>query len=156
MADAQLVKEFAAWWNFEFKGIQCSVFPGILNDLSMSAAMALRRNASLYQRMFGQQNAVSLPADTLSRLQTGTLLYWDIPFLEGAGLQFEADRLKREKDNAVTQTINQRIDESREVQAMSQERNKSWQQMGLLQRLGHMPLSPEQVAANRRRYGISE
>ena len=156
MADAQLVNEFAAWWNSEFRGLQCPVYPAKPSDLSMTAEMALRRNASLYQRMFGQQNATSLPADTLSRLRAGTLLYRDIPFLEGAGLQFEADRLKREKDNAMTQQINNQIDESRKVQAMQQQRLKAWQEMGLLQRLGHTPLSPDQIAANRRRYGISE
>ena len=68
--------------------------------------------------MFGKQDTASLPTDTVSRFRTGTLLYRDIPFLEGAGLQFEADRLKREKDNAMTQQINNQIDESRKVQAM--------------------------------------
>ncbi len=33
--------------------------------------------------------------------------------------------------------------------------NKTWNEMGILERMGHQPLSPEVIAANRRRWGIT-
>ena len=38
------------------------------------------------------------------------------------------------------------------VQAMA--RNAQWNQMGVLERMGHQPLSPEVIAENRRKWGI--
>ena len=52
------------------------------------------------------------------------------------------------------QRMNQRIDESRQVQQQDAQKREQWQSMGLLERLGHQPLSPEVIAANRRKWGI--
>ena len=52
------------------------------------------------------------------------------------------------------QRMNQCIDESRQVQAQAAERNRQWSEMGLLQRLGHEPLSQQQIQANCRKWGI--
>ena len=35
------------------------------------------------------------------------------------------------------------------------QRTAEWQQMCVLVRMGHEPLTPEQIAANRRRYGVT-
>ena len=39
------------------------------------------------------------------------------------------------------------------VQAMAS--GKAWNEAGILARMGHTPLTPEQIADNRRRYGIT-
>ena len=74
--------------------------------------------------------------------------------LQAAGLQWEADELRRKAGIAEMQRMNERIDESRQVQAQAAERNRQWSEMGILQRLGHEPLSQEQIQANRRKWGI--
>ena len=49
----------------------------------------------------------------------------------------------------------QLVDQTRQSQESYQQamaRSAGWSEMGLLARLGHQPLTPEQIAANRRRY----
>ena len=74
--------------------------------------------------------------------------------LQAAGFQWEADELRRKADIAEMQRMNERIDESRLLQQQAAQKREEWQSMGLLERLGHQPLSPEVIAANRRKWGI--
>jgi hypothetical protein len=44
---------------------------------------------------------------------------------------------------------------SRENYQQAMARSSQWSEMGILERMGHQPLTPEQIADNRRRYGIT-
>ena len=123
-------------------------------DLTMTARETLRiSDPKLFQNMFAHTSA-SLPADVANRRNLGQNIASDADALQAAGLQWEADELRRKADIAELQRMNQRIDESRQVQAQAAERNRQWSEMGILQRLGHEPLSQQQIQANRRKWGI--
>ena len=53
------------------------------------------------------------------------------------------------------QWMNQHIDESRQVQQQAAQKGEEWASMGLLQRMGHEPMTSEKVAHYRRLYGVS-
>ena len=120
----------------------------------MTARKTLRiSDPKLFQNMFAHTSA-SLPADEANRRNLGHNIASDADALQAAGFQWEADELRRKADIAELQRMNQRIDESRQVQAQAAERNRQWSEMGILERRGHEPLSPQQIQANRRRWGI--
>ena len=145
---------FAAFWNREFPGMPCPPVPKKESDLTMTARETLRvSDPVLFQNMFAHSTA-SLPADVANRRNLGQNIPSDADALQAAGLQWEADELRRKADIAELQRMNQRIDESRQIQAQAAERNRQWSEMGILQRLGHEPLSQEQIQANRRKWGI--
>ena len=48
------------------------------------------------------------------------------------------------------------ISHSRAVYKQDMQRVAEWKEMGLLERMIREPLSPDQIAANRRRYGLDE
>ncbi len=47
------------------------------------------------------------------------------------------------------------IAHGRQVYEQQMQRSAQWKEMGILERMGHQPLTPEQIAANRRRYGVT-
>lgn len=158
MPSSETIAEFARWWATEFKGVMCPPCPTKASDLSFTAQLHLREsNATLFQNLFGNGGSGSapMPADTVARRNQGQCIPADIPFLEAAGLQREANDLKRLAELQETQAINQRIDESRQLQEMAAQRTREWQNKGFLERLGHEPLDPAVIAANKKRWGIS-
>ena len=104
--------------------------------------------------MFATSTA-SLPADVANRRNLGQNIASDADALQAAGLQWEADELRRKASIAEMQRMNERIDESRQVQQQATQRREEWQSMGILERMGHQPLSPEVIARNRREWGIT-
>ena len=145
---------FASFWNREFPGMPCPPVPKKESDLTMTAGETLRiSDPKLFQNMFAHTTA-SLPADVANRRNLGQNIASDADALQTAGFQWEADELRRKADVAEMQRMNQRIDESRQVQQQHAQKREQWQSMGLLERLGHQPLSPEVIAANRRKWGI--
>ena len=40
------------------------------------------------------------------------------------------------------------------LEQQAAQKREEWQSMGILERMGHQPLSPEVIAANRRKWGI--
>ena len=145
---------FASFWNREFPGVPCPPVPKKESDLTMTARETLRiSDPKLFQNMFATSTA-SLPADVANRRNLGQNIASDADALQAAGLQWEADELRRKAGIAEMQRMNERIDESRQVQAQAAERNRQWSEMGILQRLGHEPLSQQQIQANSRKWGI--
>jgi len=63
--------------------------------------------------------------------------------------------IRRKADDAEMQRMNQRIDESGQVQQQAAQKREEWASMGLLQRMGHEPMTSEKVAHYRRLYGVS-
>tara|TARA_B100000674_G_scaffold50074_1_gene34588 strand:+ start:225 stop:638 length:414 start_codon:yes stop_codon:yes gene_type:complete len=132
----------------------CPPVPKKESDLTMTAGETLRiSDPKLFQNMFAH-TSTSLPADVANRRNLGQNIQSDADALQAAGFQWEADELRRKADVAEMQRMNQRIDESRQVQQQHAQKREQWQSMGLLERLGHQPLSPEVIAANRRKWGI--
>ena len=146
---------FATFWNREFPGVPCPPVPKKESDLTMTARETLRiSDPKLFQNMFATSTA-SLPADVANRRNLGQNIASDADALQAAGLQWEADELRRKASIAEMQRMNERIDESRQVQQQATQRREEWQSMGILERMGHQPLSPEVIARNRREWGIT-
>ena len=146
---------FASFWNREFPGVPCPPVPRKESDLTMTARETLRiSDPKLFQNMFATSTA-SLPADVANRRNLGQNIASDADALQAAGLQWEADELRRKAGIAEMQRMNERIDESRQVQQQAAQRREEWQSMGILERMGHQPLSPEVIARNRRNWGIT-
>jgi len=146
---------FASFWNREFPDLPCPPLPKKESDLTMTARETLRiSDPVLFQNLFAT-GAASLPADVANRRNLGQNVPADAAALQAAGLQWEADELRRRAEIAEAQQMNQRIDESRQLQALQQQRTREWQSMGLLQRLGHTPIDPAVAARNREKWGIT-
>ena len=146
---------FASFWNREFPGVPCPPVPKKESDLTMTARETLRiSDPKLFQNMFATSTA-SLPADVANRRNLGQNIASDADALQAAGLQWEADELRRKAGIAEMQRMNERIDESRQVQQQAAQRREEWQSMGILERMGHQPLSPEVIARNRRNWEIT-
>jgi len=144
---------FANWWATEMKGIPCPPMPRQLSELSMTAQMAMRATKpELYTALFAGSNEVRLPADVSVRLNSGQLQPGDAGALRAAGFELQAQQCERLGQAQQDQRMADQIVHSRAVYEQSMQKTAQWKEMGLLQRMAAEPLSPEQIAANRRRY----
>ena len=121
----------------------------------MTARETLRiSDPKLFRNMFAHTSA-SLPADVANRRNLGQNIPSDADALQAAGFQWQAEELRRRAQIAETQHMNQRIDESRQVQEMNRRRRQQWQSMNLLGRMGASPVSAECAARARAEWGIT-
>ena len=88
----------------------------------------------------------------MTELESG-LQPGDAGALRAAGFEEQAQQCERLGAAAQDQRMAEQIARSREVYAQERQRYARYNEMGLLERLGHAPLTPDQIAANRRRYG---
>ena len=148
---------FANWWATEMKGQACPPVPRKLSELSMTAQMAMRATKpELYTALFaGGKDAPRLPADVSVRLNSGQLQPSDAGALRAAGFELQAQQAEKLGQLQQDQRLADQARLDRENYQKELVRSAEWQQMGILERMGHQPLNPEQIAANRRRYGIS-
>ena len=147
--------DFANWWTRTFPGTQCPAVPKTPEDLGLSARMALESDAPiLFQNLFGSHGSKNLPADTVMRRNSGQLQASDIPHLRAAGLEFECQELEKRVQQQMDQRMADQALSSRENYQQAMARNAQWSEMGILERLGHEPLTPQQIADHRRRWGI--
>ena len=148
--------DFANWWTRTFPGTQCPALPKKPEQLGMSARMALEQdNPILFQNLFGGLGSTNLPADTVMRRNSGQLQGSDVPHLRAAGLEYEAQQLEQQVQRQMDQRMADQALSSRENYKEAMARSKAWSDSGILARMGHTPLTPEQIADNRRRYGIT-
>ena len=148
--------DFANWWTRTFPGTQCPAVPKNPEQLGLSARMALELdNPILFQNLFGGIGSTNMPADTVMRRNSGQLQASDIPHLRAAGLEYEAQQLEQQAQRLMDQRMADQALSSRENYQQAMARNAQWAQMGVLERMGHQPLSPEVIAENRRRWGIT-
>ena len=103
----------------------------------------------------GGKEAVRLPADVSVRLSSGQLQPSDAGALRAAGFEPQALQAERLGQAQQDQRMADQISHSRAVYEQEIERSRQWSEAGILQGMAHEPLSPEQIAANRRRYWIS-
>ena len=150
--------EFASWWSKEFPGTQCPPLPKNAEDLGLTARMNLRsNNPALYQNLFGGggNGSAAMPADTVARRNSNQLQAGDVQHLRSAGLEWEAQELERRVQREMDQRMADQALSSRENYQQAMAKNRAWSEMGILERMGHQPLPPEVIAANRRRWGIT-
>ena len=148
---------FANWWATEMKGQACPPVPRKLSELSMTAQMAMRATKpELYTALFaGGKDAVRLPADVSVRLNSGQLQPGDAGALRAAGYEQQAQQCERLGQMQQDQRLVDQALASRQSYEQELKRSAQWKEMGILERMGHQPLTPEQIAANRRRYGVT-
>ena len=149
--------DFANWWTRTFPGTPCPPLPKREEELSMTATMAMTaENPTLFQNLFSKWGSGSapMPADTVSRRNSGQLQGSDIPHLRAAGLEFEAQQLEQRVQQQMDQRMADQALSSSENYQQAMARSAQWSEMGILERMGHEPLSPQQIADNRRRWGI--
>ena len=148
---------FANWWAKEMKGQACPPVPRNLSELSMTAQMAMRATyPELYTALFaGGKDAPRLPADVSVRLNSGQLQPGDADVLRAAGYGQQAQQCERLGQLQQDQRMADQALSSREKYQQAMARSADWQQRSLLERMAAEPLSAEQIAANRRRYGVT-
>ena len=146
---------FANWWATEMKGIPCPPVPRDLSELNMTAQMAMQAtHPQLYTALFAGSSEVRLPADVAVRLNSGQLQPGDAAALRASGLEEQAQYCERLQQLQTDQRIADQALASRQNYEAERQRYARYSEMGLLERLGHAPaLTPDQIAANRRRYG---
>ena len=146
---------FANWWEKEMKGIPCPPVPRNLSELTMTAQMAMQAtHPQLYTALFAGSSEVRLPADVSVRLNSGQLQPGDAAALRASGLEEQAQYCERLQQLQTDQRIADQALASRQNFEAERQRYARYSEMGLLERLGHAPaLTPDQIAANRRRYG---
>ena len=148
---------FANWWAREFPDMSCPPVPRQLDELGLTQQMAMRATApELYTAMFAGRNEVRLPADVSVRLSAGQLQPRDAGAFRAAGFEAQAQQCERLGQAQQDQRMADQISHSRAVYKQDMQRVAEWKEMGLLERMCHEPLSPVQIAANRRRYGLDE
>ena len=89
------------------------------------------------------------------RLNSGQLQPGDAGALRAAGFELQAQQCERLGQAQQDQRMADQIVHGRQVYEQQMQRSAQWAQMGILERMGHQPLTPEQIAANRRRYGVT-
>ena len=99
--------------------------------------------------------SAAIPADTVARRNNNQLQAGDAQHLRSAGLEWEAQELERRVQREMDQRMADQALSSRENYQQAMAKNRAWSEMGILERMGHQPLSPELIAANRRRWGIT-
>lgn len=145
---------FANWWEKEMKGIPCPPLPRNLSELTMTAQMALQAtHPQLYTALFASSSEVRLPADVSVRLNSGQLQPGDAAALRASGFEEQAQFCERLQQLEVDQRIADQTLASRQNFEESRARNAAFCEQGLLARMLNNPLTPDQIAANRRRYG---
>ena len=146
---------FANWWEKEMKGIPCPPVPRNLSELTMTAQMAMQAtHPQLYTALFAGSSEVRLTADVSVRLNSGQLQPGDAAALRASGLEEQAQYCERLQQLQTDQRIADQALVSRQNYEAEWQRYARYSEMGLLERLGHAPaLTPDQIAANRRRYG---
>ena len=146
---------YATFWANTFPGVPCPAVPKKLGDLNLTARMTMQtEDPALYQNLFAGDTS-TLPADVRNRRNLGQNTPADADALEACGLQWEAEELRRRAQIAETQLVDQRIDESRQLQEIQRRKREQWQSMNLLERMAASPVSAECAARARAEWGIT-
>jgi len=115
------------------------------------------KNPELYQNLFkvGLDSGM-LPADLEVRLRNNALWVEDVDRLRKYGWEFESQRIERAKAEYENEKMLKEIEESKQRQAVQQQKREQWNNMNLLERMAAEPLSQDQILQNRKRYGVGQ
>ena len=153
--------DFAKWWSQTFPGTQCPPLPKNKGELGLTAEIALQSdNPALFQNLFGNGalGSGSMPADTVTRRNSGQLQPQDIPHLRAAGLEWEAQQVQqlnqrqqdqRAADDFLTLQKRNRQSDRAVQERISETSHDRWARM-----LSNPP-SPQAIAAARAAWGVT-
>ena len=149
--------EFATFWRQEMNTLDCPTYPKKPEDLPLSARMCLENynNGELFQSMFGKPE--SLPVDVLLRYEAGQSIPQDEPKLIDAGLTQAATAARVRGEQLETKALQNNIEQGRKQYLAEKKAAEQFSNASFGERLAISgALSPEQIARNKARYGISE
>ena len=148
------VTRFCTWYAKAFPGAPVPVLPKQESDLPLTTVLAMKsEDPALAQLLFAGANGhTAMPADVVMRRNQGQSIPQDAQHLRRAGLEAEAQAAEARGQRLIDQQLVDQTRQSQENYQQAMARSAGWSEMGLLERLGHQPLTSEQIAANRRRY----
>ena len=120
----------------------------------MTAQMAMQAtHPQLSTALFAGSNQVRLPADVSVRLNSGQLQPGDAAALRATYLEKEAQYCERLQQIQADQRIADQTLASRQNFEESKARNAAFCDQSLVARMLNNPLTTDQIAAKRKRYG---
>ena len=148
------VTRFCTWYAKAFPGAPVPVLPKQESDLPLTTVLAMKsEDPALAQLLFAGANGHSaMPADVVMRRNQGQSIPQDAQHLRRAGLEAEAQAAEARGQRLIDQQLVDQARQSREDYQQAMQKSAAWREMGILQRMGHQPLTSEQIAENRRRY----
>ena len=149
--------EFVKFWLANFES-EVPKIPTNPNELTITAQEKMRewKNGALYQNLFKTSlDSNELPADLQLRLEQNALWVEDMQRLRDHGWEAEAQKIEEAKQKFEQQKFEKEIAASQERQKLQQQKRDAWQNMSLLERMHAEQITPEQIAKNRKRYGMS-
>ena len=149
--------EFVKFWLANFES-EVPKIPTNPNELTITAQEKMRewKNGALYQNLFKTSlDSNELPADLQLRLEQNALWVEDMQRLRDHGWEAEAQKIEQAKQKFEQQKFEREIAASQERQKLQQQKRDAWQNMSLLERMHAEQITPEQIAKNRKRYGMS-
>lgn len=149
--------EFVKFWLANFES-EVPKIPTKTNELSVTALEKMRmwKGGALYQNLFKTSlDSNKLPADLQLRLEKNALWVEDMQRLRDHGWEAEAQKIEEAKQKFEQQKFEKEIAASQERQKLQQQKRDAWQNMSLLERMHAEQITPEQIAKNRKRYGMS-
>jgi len=151
------LEEFNQFW-IDNSREEVPPIPKKAGDMTITMQEKMRmKNPKLYQNMFRTEvDSGMLPADLEMRLRNSALWVEDVDRLRKFGWEFEAQRIEKAKEDFENQKMLKEIEESKQRQAVQQQRNEAWQNMNLLERMAAEPLTQDQILQNRKRYGVGQ
>ena len=148
------VTRFCTWYAKAFPGAPVPVLPRQESDLPLTTVLAMKtEDPALAQLLFAGANGHSaMPADVVMRRNQGQSIPQDAQHPRRAGLEAEAQAAEARGQRLIDQKLVDQTRQSQENYQQAMARSAGWREMGLLERLGHQPLTSDQIAENRRRY----
>ena len=149
--------EFVKFWLANFES-EVPKIPTSTSELSVTALEKMRmwKGGALYQNLFKTSlDSNKLPADLQLRLEQNALWVEDMQRLRDHGWEAEAQKIEEAKAKFEQQKFEKEIAASQERQKLQQQKRDAWQNMSLLERMHAEQITPEQIAKNRKRYGMS-
>ncbi len=128
------------------------------SDMNITMQEKMRmQNPELYQNLFkvGVDSGM-LPADLEMRLRNNALWVEDVDRLRKFGWEFESQRIEKAKADYENQKMLKEIEESKQRQAVQQQKAEAWKNMSLMERMAAEPLTQDQILRNRQRYGVGQ
>ena len=151
------LEAFNQWWIDSFRD-DVPPIPTKEKDLSITQLAVMKSTApKLYQNLFKTSvDSGKLPADLELRIRNSNLWVEDVDRLRKFGWEFEAQRIEKAREEFEESQLRKKIEESQQRQAEQEKTRQAWQNMSPIEKMAVTPLSPDQIARNRQRYGVGQ
>ena len=128
------------------------------NDMNITMQECMRmKNPKLYQDLFSiSVDSGRLPADLEMRLRNNAVWVEDADRLRKYGWEAKAQDIEKAREEFEQSQLQKKIEESQQRQAEQEKTRQAWQNMSPIEKMAVTPLSPDQIARNRQRYGVGQ